>query len=327
MIAAATTAKRYGTFQIVSERYATFQNVSPETGQKETARADGVPKRLSVGRDRSRGLKQPLKMNLTHFTEIANKMPKKSDIELVKCYGRNCLQCQDDCNLKAAGLNVIKEKQEVLSIHNGTNHRVYLDAVAHRDDLSEMAENLRLRKSDSDCAAEAEMYADLTKALASGDRNANFDFIKLSAAPSPEAAAFAADALRRLFWMLECKPETTMVLLRRVFLGVNQADHARNRKITRQAVNKKTRGDISGIATLLGLRVPVAVKEAKLLSLTPEEFGVYKTCFQDGCTVRSAAIQLKMSPAKIHRLKQKVSSKLNKTETSNKRKTKKTTKK
>ena len=255
-------------------------------------------------------------------------MAKKSDAELEQCYGKRCLDCPEDaCNLREAGLNVIAEKREVLSIHNGTNHRVYIDAVAHRDDLSEMAENLRKRGSDSDCRLEAEMYADLTKALASGARNANFDFIKLSAAPSPEAAAFAADALRRLFWMLERKPETTMVLLRRVFLGVNQADHARNRKITRQAVNKQVRGDLAGIAELLGLRIPVAAKEAKLLELTPEEFGVYKICFQDGCTVRSAAVQLKMSPAKVHRLKQKVSSKLQKNGTRKKAKAKKQSKK
>lgn len=254
-------------------------------------------------------------------------MTKKSDAELEQCYGKQCLLCSEDCNLKSAGQNVIAEKREVLSIHNGTNHRVYIDAVAHRDDLSEMAENLRLRDSGGDCSATAEMYADLSQALVCGDKNANFDFIKLDAAPSSEAAVFAAEALRRLFWMLERKQETTMVLLRRVFLGENQADHARNRKITRQAVNKKTRGDISGIASLLGLRVPVAVKEAKLLSLTPEEFGVYKVCFQDGCTVRLAAIQLKMSPAKIHRLKQKVRSKLAKSETRKMAKNKKSAKK
>lgn len=296
------------------------------SGQKETTRTgDGGTGRFSVGRNHQPGGRQSLKMNLTPFTEIANNMSKKTDAELEKCYGRECLLCDEQCNLKSAGLNVIKEKQEVLSIHNGTNHRVYIDAVAHRDDLSEMAENLRFRNSGGDCAAEAEMYADLFKALSGGAENENSSGV-IESAPSLEAMHFAAEALRRLFWLLEAKPETTMVLLRRVFLGENQADHARNRKITRQAVNKKTRGDISGIASLLGLRVPVAVKEAKLLSLTPEEFGVYKVCFQDGCTVRSAAVQLKMSPAKIHRLKQKVRSKLAKSETRKMAKNKKSAK-
>lgn len=298
------------------------------SGQKETTRTgDGGTGRFSVGGNHQLDERRSPKINLTPFMEIANNMTKKTDAELEKCYGRECLLCDEHCNLKSAGLNVIKEKQEVLSIHNGTNHRVYIDALAHRGDLAEMAENLRLRDFGGDCNIEAEMYQDLSKALASGDKNENFDCIKLSAAPTPEAAAFAAEALRRLFWMLEEKPETTKVLLRRVFLGENQADSARSRKVTRQAVNKKTRGDISGIATLLGLRVPVAVKEAKLLSLTPEEFGVYKVCFQDGCTVRSAAIQLKMSPAKIHRLKQKVRSKLQKSETRKMAKNKKSAKK
>ena len=249
-------------------------------------------------------------------------MTKKSDVELVQCYGKQCLLCSEDCNLKSAGQNVIAEKREVLSIHNGTNHRVYIDAVAHRDDLSEMAENLRLRDSGGDCAFEAEMYRDLAKALTSGAENENLDI-----SPSAEAMHFAAEALRKVFWMLEEKPETTMVLLRRVFLGENQARQAKGRNISRQAVNKRVRGDIAGIASLLGLRVPVAIKEAQLLELSPEEFGVYKVCFQDGCTVRSAAIQLKMSAAKIQRLKQKINSKLQKSETRKKTTTKKTTKK
>lgn len=249
-------------------------------------------------------------------------MSKKSDAELEQCYGRQCLQCAEDCNLKSAGLNVIAEKREVLSIHNGTNHRVYIDAVAHRDNLSEMAENLRKSKSGGDCELEAEMYQDLFKALADGSEKESSSAV-ISSAPSAEAMHFAAEALRRVFWLLEEKPETTMVLLRRVFLGENQADQAKVRNISRQAVNKRVRGDISGIASLLGLRVPVAVKEAKLLELTPAEFGVYKVCFQDGCTVRSAAKQLNMSPAKVCRLKQKVSSKLSKNGTRKKRSEKK----
>lgn len=242
-------------------------------------------------------------------------MFKKSDEELEMCYGKHCRQCVEKCGLREAGLNVIAEKCEVLSIHNGTNHRVYIDAVAHRDDLSEMAENLRLRDSDGDCALEAEMYRDLFKALVSGSANENSGIGVIDSAPSAEAMKFAAEALRKVFWMLEEKPETTMVLLRRVFLRENQADQARGRKVSRQAINKRVRGDISGIATLLGLRVPVAIKEAKLLELSPEEFGVYKVCFQDGCTVRSAAIQLRMSATKVHRLKQKLTSKLQKSET------------
>lgn len=283
---------------------------------KPLGQGDGVTER-SVGRDHSRG-EQSLKKNLSRISEIANKMPQKNDKDLEKCYGRQCLHCQEDCNLKSAGQNVIKEKQEVLSIHNGTNHRVYIDAVAHRDDLSGMAENLRKSKSGGDCLLEAEMYADLFKAL-ENPQTSEKSMTLIPSAPSVEAMEFAADALRRLFWLLEKKPETTMVLLRKVFLGESQADQARMRNVSRQAVNKQVRGDLSGIADLLGLRMPIAAKEAKLLQLTPEEFGVYKVCFQDGCTIRSAAIQLNMSPAKVYRLKQKVSSKLTKNETRKKR--------
>jgi hypothetical protein len=291
------------------------------SGQEKTARILDGGSRAAVGEGRKPGRMQPLKTNLTHFERNANKMSQKSDTELEQCYGKHCLDCPEDaCNLREAGLNVIAEKREVLSIHNGTNHRVYIDAVAHWDDLSEMAGNLRLRNSGGDCAWLAGVYADLFKALASGDENDKSENAGIIAsAPSADAMRFAAESLRRLFWLLEEKPVTTMVLLRKVFLDENQAEQARSRKISRQAINKQVRGDLAGIAELLGLRIPVAAKEAKLLELTPEEFGVYKVCFQDGCTVRSAAVQLKMSPAKVHRLKQKVSSKLQKNGTRKKR--------
>lgn len=245
-------------------------------------------------------------------------MTQKSDTELESCYGRECLQCADvGCQLREAGLNVIAEKKETLSIANGTNHRIYLETLAHRDDLSEMASGRFSANADSDCGSDAVVYAELAKALVTGDASA------FAEAPSEEAAMFAADALRRLFWMLESKPDTTMVLLRRVFLGESQADYARTKNITRQAVSKRSRGDISGIAELLGLRVPQSAKEADLLKLTPEEFGVYKVCYKDGCSVRSAAIQLGMSPAKVQRVKQILSVKLQKSETVKKAKQKK----
>lgn len=248
------------------------------------------------------------------------KNTEKESLDKTRCYGSGGLQCSEDCNLKEACLNVIAEKREVLSIHNGTNHRVYIDAVAHWDDLSEMESRPYSGASDSDSGMDEETFADWVKAVTTAtDNDADDETILTGSAPSPDAVRFAAEAIRRLFWMLEEKPETTMVLLRRVFLRQNQADHARSRNISRQAVNKKTRGDISGIASLLGLRVPVAVKEAKLLELTPMEFGIYKVCFQDGCTIRSAARQLKISPSKAWRLKCKVSIKLNKKESKRKR--------
>ena len=246
-------------------------------------------------------------------------MAKKTDEQLELCYGRECLKCPDaQCSLREAGLSVIAEKKETLSISNGTNHRIYLETLAHRDDLAEMASGRFSANADGDCGVDAGLYAEITKALVTSDSNA------FAEPPTRDAAIFAADALRRLFWMLEEKPDTTMVLLRKVFLGESQADYARSKNITRQAVSKRSRGDISGLAELLGLRLPQSsAKEAELLKLTPEEFGVYKVCYKDGCSVRSAAIQLGMSPAKVQRLKQILSIKLQKSETRKKAKTKK----
>lgn len=101
-------------------------------------------------------------------------------------------------------------------------------------------------------------------------------------------------------------------LIRKIYLGQNQSDISRERGISRQAVSKELRQGIVNMMTKeLGMKTPV-VKREKLLGLTGKEFEVYKKLFIDGCTVRSAAIQLGIPPATVHWIRQNLRRKLSK---------------
>lgn len=99
-------------------------------------------------------------------------------------------------------------------------------------------------------------------------------------------------------------------LIRKIYLGQNQADISRERGISRQAVSKELRRGIINMMTKeLGMKAPVAKRE-KLLGLTGREFEVYKLLFVDGCTERSASLQLGIPKSTIHRMGQNLRKKL-----------------
>lgn len=99
-------------------------------------------------------------------------------------------------------------------------------------------------------------------------------------------------------------------LIRKIYLGQNQSDISRERGISRQAVSKELRQGIVNMMTKeLGMKTPV-VKREKLLGLTGKEFEVYKKIFVDGCTERSAALQLGIPKSTIHRMGQNLRRKL-----------------
>ena len=70
----------------------------------------------------------------------------------------------------------------------------------------------------------------------------------------------------------------------------------------------------SYMAAELGMKAPV-VRREKLLELTGMEFEVYKKIFVDGCTVRSAAIQLGIPKSTVHDIGQVLRRKLTKIRT------------
>lgn len=108
------------------------------------------------------------------------------------------------------------------------------------------------------------------------------------------------DILNRLAFFYIEYPATFHALICKFYKRQNQADIAREQKISRQAVSKRLRREsIEIISRELGMRTPV-VRQEKLLGLTGREFEVYKKLFVDGCTERSTAIQLGIPKSTVH---------------------------
>ena len=110
-------------------------------------------------------------------------------------------------------------------------------------------------------------------------------------------------------------PDVFDTLIKKIYLGKNQSEISKEKGITRQAVSKKLKQSvIKMIEKELGMKAPV-VKREKLLGLTGKEFEVYKKLFIDGCTVRSAAIQLGLPKSTVHDIGQVLRRKLTKIRT------------
>ena len=205
----------------------------------------------------------------------------ENDIE--NCYGKECVACRKKCDFKTLGESVISEKREVYSSRRDSSRSEWsVDAL-------------------EDVSALKAFFPDESEA--EGDKQNS-------------GKALAAEALRRIYFMLKEHPKTTMDLLKMTFEGATQSDISRQTGVTRQAVSKRLKGDIGGIAELLGMKnFDKPIPESKLLGLTGKEFEVYKKIFVDGCTFRSAASQLNLSKAAIQRAVQKLRQKLSKTGT------------
>ena len=110
-------------------------------------------------------------------------------------------------------------------------------------------------------------------------------------------------------------PDVFDTLIKKIYLGKNQSEISKEKGITRQAVSKKLKQSvIKMIEKELGMKATV-VKLEKLLGLTGKEFEVYKKIFIDGCTVRSAAIQLGLPKSTVHDIGQVLRRKLTKIRT------------
>ena len=122
-------------------------------------------------------------------------------------------------------------------------------------------------------------------------------------------------ARNRVVFMMREHPVLFKALIDRLYDNKTQTDVARERGITRQAVSKERKISlIKYMESELGMKAPVAKRE-KLLGLTGKEFEVYKKIFIDGCTVRSAAIQLGIPKSTVHDIGQVLKRKLTKIRT------------
>lgn len=239
--------------------------------------------------DHPRGISEQLYIlyNKKRILQVEN----QKNIE--ECYGKDCLSCKSECEFRDCGVNVIAEKQEELSRLNNRKHN-YIDEIMNENISYELPNDF-------------------------------IDFIDcddLEESERDKIIRLTSEALRRLYWMLKEKPQTTIDLLRSVFENKKQIEFAKERNQTRQAVSKRHKGDVSAIGALLGMRDTRSNKDGSLRNLTPMEFQVYKLKFVDGCTIKSVAMQTGVSERSIVRLAQSIRSKLAKNGAHKKRKSK-----
>lgn len=98
------------------------------------------------------------------------------------------------------------------------------------------------------------------------------------------------------------KPRTARALALRLSGCKNLSDVAEYLGVTRQAIH-------TGIQNELGIGNRV-LKDSSFKKLTPQEFRFYKLRFEDGCTSRSVAIQMRISKGTCYRLEQSIKNKL-----------------
>ena len=122
----------------------------------------------------------------------------------------------------------------------------------------------------------------------------------------------ALEIINKIAFLYLDYPDVFDTLIKKIYLGKNQSEISKEKGITRQAVSKKLKESvIKMIEKELGMKTPVAKRE-KLLDLTGKEFEVYKKIFVDGCTERSAAIQLGIPKSTVHDIGQDLRRKLSK---------------
>jgi hypothetical protein len=135
---------------------------------------------------------------------------------------------------------------------------------------------------------------------------------------TPDARAVLFEFARLLYELYVSKPVLFDVMIRKIFENKNISDVAKLKNETRQGVSAKLAREIAGMKP---------EKEKYKDSLRGLERSVYELCFEDGCTIRSAAQQLGISKDKVYRVRQKLSTKNKKNATKNAKTNKKLEKK
>ena len=128
---------------------------------------------------------------------------------------------------------------------------------------------------------------------------------------SASPASPGTNILRLFYWSLKAAPRGTMAILERAFEGRNQSDVARSRGITRQAISKLYKADLTTLAKLLGVRQP-NLPESRLWNLTPLEFQIMQLIHATpDISERKIAEILGVNRSAIHRAKASAVYKMN----------------
>lgn len=131
---------------------------------------------------------------------------------------------------------------------------------------------------------------------------------------TPESRSVLFEFVRRIWELYRLRPVLFDVMMRRLFAGENVSDIAKSKGVSRQYISSSLAREVTGMQ-------PGKSDPRDLLSGL--ELAVYNICFEDGCTIRSAAKQLGISKDKVLRLRQKISTKISKTATRQRKKVKK----
>lgn len=196
--------------------------------------------------------------------------------------------CREICRLKDQCINASRERR--VEVHNNIEEVLYLDEMGD-------AENIEDRNAGFG-------------SLSSLDDVLNLGAYKLS----PNGRKFAFELVRRIADWYLAAPKHFDAMIKKQFQGKTIAQQARDRGIRKQAVSA------AAMRELAGMKTPAKKMRDVLSGL---ELAVYTLCFEDGCTVRSAAAQLAISPARVQRVKQDLSTKIAKSETNIKQNKKK----
>ena len=218
----------------------------------------------------------------------------KSEAELEKCYGVGCIVCAaDDCELRECGINRIREKQNDTAL-----------AFARKDELPDDTFTDNLNNFGGDYMQQ---------------------FIVEVDHPEPSIAELLRqtklETLRHVAHYWAEFPNSFDALMSKIMFNENQTILAKKKGVTRQCISKAIRQETNDkfkkqIARLEQLNTVIS-------GFSQIERDIYRLCFEDRVSIRSAAIELNISPAKVFRMKQHLREKLQKSETVNTGKNKK----
>ena len=205
------------------------------------------------------------------------------------CYGIKCGNCKDECELKECGLSVIQEKKDVLSVHNGTNHLVYIDEMRGH--------------SHSENDFEESLPDEMKTALSLFNEEQSREF--------SSAEEQTLQAIRVMAYLYLDDPKLFDAMIRSAFNHETQTKMAAQKGVSRAAVSKDMRHRLCRfIGHEMGMK-PIEFPIPKYFeTMTLQELQVYKLLFIDGCTERSAALQLGIPKSTIHDIGQSLRLKL-----------------
>ena len=248
----------------------------------------------------------------------------KKDEELVKCFGKQNLikkpkqndyhgLCKHECRLKRECINASRERRE--ERNKQLAQKQYSEsALSHAEENERTGANSGFSIFDSS-GVELQSASIISPESIHDQREEGCpDFILSGFHISSDTRPVIMEFIHRFAHLYFEAPKLLDSALRNLIRGENQADQARMRGVTREAVSRGVLASMAGV-----LRPADHVPK----DLTTTEKLVYQLCFADRYSERKAAKILKTNHARIHRMKQLIASKIGKNEAGKKRNIKK----